>query len=86
MKKYAIGLLLLTLFLLLAKPAQAQENDPVTQCARGVELFMAGEHEAAYPLLEAGFNGRATAIFSGPNDLDIVPLTRGLFPLSRINH
>ena len=58
--------------------AQAQANDPVTQCARGVELFFEDNQTEAYPLLEAGFNGRATATFTDPNDLGICALALGI--------
>ena len=81
MKKYIFGLCLLTLLLALAQPAQpvqAQENDPVTQCGRGVDLFLEGNQTEAYPLLEAGFNGRAAATFTDPNDLGICGAALGL--------
>ncbi len=72
-------LLFLTIFCLFQPtlPLLAQEDDPVTQCARGVELFFDGDHNAAYPLLEAGFNGRQNMAFFDPNDLGRCSLALG---------
>ena len=77
MKKLILLLSTLTLLLLSYAPTWAQEDDPVTQCVRGIELFNAHRDGEAFPLLEAGFNARTTTTFSDPNDLGYCAIILG---------
>jgi CHAT domain-containing protein/Tfp pilus assembly protein PilF len=61
----------------LAAAAPPARDDPVAQCAQGVELFYAGQDEEALPLLEAGFAGREEATFADPDDLGVCALSLG---------
>ena len=45
------------------------QEDPVKQCAEGVQLFRDGQVMEALPLLEAGFAGRDVAEFTNPEEL-----------------
>ena len=45
------------------------QEDPVKQCAEGVQLFLDGQVMEALPLLEAGFAGRDVAEFTNPEEL-----------------
>ena len=55
---FSLVVLLVPGFLLGQVPAQASrlaQDDPVAQCAEGIELFLDGRATEAAPLLEAGF-------------------------------
>jgi hypothetical protein len=60
-----------------AAPSQ-QADDPVRQCAEGLELFLQGKRTEALPLLEAGFHGREKASFADPEDLGYCALALGI--------
>lgn len=47
------------------------EDNPVVQCAEGVQLLLDGQYAEALSLLEAGFAGREGVTFDDPDDLGI---------------
>jgi len=67
-----------------AAPSQ-QADDPVRQCAEGYELFMQEKYSEAFPLLEAGFNGREKANFANPEDLGYCAFILGVLSQSNGN-
>jgi CHAT domain-containing protein/Tfp pilus assembly protein PilF len=78
-----IILVLLPLVTLLATPVApsavpAFQGDPASQCAEGVGLFFNNKMTEAFPLLEAGFAGRAGALFNSPDDLGKCALALGV--------
>jgi len=54
-----------------------QKDDPVAQCADGVQLFFDGRASEALPLLEAGFAARDRVTFTNPDDLGMCALALG---------
>lgn len=78
MKRFICLLLTTALLLQATAPLRAQENDPVAQCARGVELSFDGNPVAALPLLEAGFAERGKGPFRDSNDLGYCALALGI--------
>ena len=61
-----------------AQASRLAQDDPVAQCAEGVQLYLDGRAAEAVPLLEAGFAGRDTAEFVDPDDLGLCALVLGL--------
>ncbi|MCL4298816.1 MAG: CHAT domain-containing protein [Anaerolineae bacterium] len=57
--------------------ASFKQDDPVAQCATGVQLFREGQAAEALPLLEAGFAHREETTFAVPNDLGECALALG---------
>jgi CHAT domain-containing protein/tetratricopeptide (TPR) repeat protein len=86
MKSHPVRRVLFVLVLLACLSSQAtsmsaaplaQDDDPVTQCAEGVQLYLDGDYTEALPLLEAGFIGRDQATFANPDDLGTCALILG---------
>lgn len=61
-----------------ARDSREAQDDPVAQCAQGVQLFLDGRAMEANPLLEAGFAARDAAEFANPDDLGMCALVLGL--------
>lgn len=69
-----IGLALFGTAVVVAPPT---EMSAVAQCSHGVKRLWAGDAQAAWPLLEAGFAARARASFVQPDDLGVCALALG---------
>ena len=63
-----------------------QDDDPVTQCAIGVDLFIDNKNAEAFPLLEAGFTNRGEGNFTDPDNLGKCALALGILYKSMGNN
>jgi CHAT domain-containing protein/Tfp pilus assembly protein PilF len=61
-----------------AQAAPFAQDDPATQCAKGVQLYLDGQATTAFPLLESGFAGRTQAKFVSLDALGKCALALGI--------
>jgi tetratricopeptide (TPR) repeat protein len=73
-----ISILIISLVMTIPVSAAPVQEEAVTQCAKGVQLYDQEKYDDALPLLETGFSGRENIIFSDINDLGICSYKLGL--------